>query len=127
MELNQLKTAPVHDAGAELLIKDQYGKDTEFFVTIRGQDSKAFRMADKRRHFELLEAKQKGREIKEFDLDQMDIELIADCVVSWRGLVDGGKDVECSRENVIDLFQSAPYMINQVLEFIANRANFTKG
>lgn len=127
MELNQLKTAPAHDAGAELLIKDQFGKKTEFFITLRGQDSKAFRMADKRRHFEMLEARQNGKELKECDLDEMDIELIADCIVSWRGLVDNGKPVECNKENILDLFRSAPYMINQVLEFIASRRNFTKG
>ena len=44
----------------------------------------------------------------------------------WRGFVQDGKDIEFSQEAVFTLYQKAPYICNQVDNFINKRVNFIK-
>lgn len=126
MELNQLSTAPAHEAGAEYRIKIN-GKPTDVYITIQGEDSKAYRKAKKRQMREFIEAKRKDIEIEDVDTDKMDCELLADCTVSWKGITMNGKEYECTPENALKLYSDAPDIVDQLLRFIEDRGNFTKG
>lgn len=126
MELNQLSTAPAHEVGAEMRVKIN-GKPTDVYITIQGEDSKAYRKAKKRQMRQFLDAKRQNVEMEDVDTDTMDCELLADCTVSWRGITVDGKEFECSRDNALKLYSDAPDIVDQLLRFIEDRGNFTKG
>jgi len=126
MELEKLSTAPSHEAGAECRIKAN-GKNTDVFITIQGQDSKAYRKAKKRQMREFIEARKNEIDIEQLDTDRMDVELLADCTLGWRGITVKGESYEFSRENAVQLYSDAPEVAFQLLQFIEERGNFTNG
>lgn len=73
------------------------------FVTLAGPEHpkrKAFLFAKQRRMRQAL-AKTGKIEFQDPSEDEQDeVELLATCVLSWRGVVRGGKPVECNRANV---------------------------
>jgi hypothetical protein len=126
MELEKLSTAPSHEAGAECRIKAN-GEETDVFITIQGQDSKAYRKAKKRQMREFIEARKNEIDIDDLDTDRMDVELLADCTLGWRGITVNGEEYEFSRDNAVKLYTDAPEVARQLLQFIEDRAVFTNG
>lgn len=114
MDINGLKTRPVHDAGAELVIKGPDGKKTDFVVTVVGVDSSRF------------ESILRDSELKKLKGEKTSVpELLSDVVISWRGLENDGMPVEFSKETALDLFKNAPYICDQIDTFISDRKNFS--
>ena len=126
MELKKLSTAPSHEAGAECRIKAN-GKNTDVYISIRGQDSKTYRAAKKKQMREFVEARKNNIDVVDLDTDRMDVELLADCTIGWRGITVGGEEYEFNRENAVQLYTDAPDVVYQLLQFIEDRGNFTNG
>ena len=127
MELNQLQTVNDHDNGAECnILSPVDGKKTDVFIKIRGSDSKAWRQAKKNQTQQIIEARADGK-MDSLDYDAMDAEALAEVTLSWRGITKDGKPFEFSKENAEKLYKESPAVTGQLLEFLSNRANFTKG
>jgi hypothetical protein len=92
-------------------------------ITVVGSYSKRYRDAvDSRanRKFRL------GKVPTSADIRAETLHLYADCVVSWDGFVDGGKPYACTRENVVKVFEAAPWIYEQVAQAVEDHAGFTK-
>ena len=117
MELNSLYTLEEHESGAEVQIRDPATDElTDFFITVQGVDSRAYRTALRAFHRSILDNKDGG-----------EIELLAAVTIGWRGLEKNGKEVKFSQKAAKDLYQNAPAVAQQLDQFIANRKNFIKG
>ena len=89
MDINNLYTVEAHEEGAEIrIVSPLDGKKTDFYISVQGVDSKAYRTAVKAYHRKLLNDEEGG-----------EIELIVAITKGWRGLVDGDKEVEFSAKN----------------------------
>ena len=118
MKLNDLYTAEIHDDGAEVNIKDGEGNNTKLFIKVRGVDSKAVRKHNKRQQKAYIECLRKDQE---FDDDKWLIDGLVSATIGWRGITEKYDEKLCK-----ELYENAPYVREQVDEFIADRANFTK-
>lgn len=117
MDINTLYTVDAHEEGAEIrIVSPLDGKKTDFYISVQGVDSKAYRTAVKAYHRKLLNDEEGG-----------EIELIVAITKGWRGLVDGDKEVEFSAENAKSVYENAPDVASQLDRFVANRQNFIKG
>tara|TARA_R110000737_G_scaffold245703_1_gene256268 strand:- start:397 stop:750 length:354 start_codon:yes stop_codon:yes gene_type:complete len=117
MDLKQLYTADAHNEGIEICIKSPLdGKETDFYVTVMGVDSKAYREAVRAYHRKLLNKEEGG-----------DIDLLVSVTKSWRGLQDQGKDVKFSPKVAAKLYNQSPNVASQLDAAVADRKNFIKG
>lgn len=117
MELKKLYTLEEHESGAELQIKDPSTDElTDFFITVQGPDSRAYRVALRQYHRSILENKEGG-----------DIALLVAVTKSWKGLKSEGKELKHSDKAAKDLYTNAPAVATQVDQFVSNRKNFTTG
>ena len=119
MKLSELYTADIHEDGAEInIVNPVTGKKSDVFIKVRGPDSKVFRDA-------ILELNR-----KQLTDDQASmVKVLAKSTISWRGLVedDGKTPVEFSPELALTIYEKSPDIANQVMTFISERQNFTKG
>lgn len=99
------------------------GKKTGETITVLGSDSESFRAAMAVARREEIDAMGDGDnktkpEILAKKQDEIKINLIASLVKDW------SFDEPCEKESVIKLFKNAPYILEQVDSFAANRRNF---
>jgi len=127
MDLNQLQTVSSHDEGAECNILSPIdGMPTDVFIKIKGADSKAWRAAKKSQMSQIIAARADDK-LDKLDYDSMDAEALAEVTISWKGITKDGKPYGFSKENALTLYKESPAVLNQLLAFIEQRANFTKG
>ena len=127
MELSKLVTAPRHDAGAEMRVNDEFGNPTDFYITLAGQDSTAWRFSES-------DKRQAAYSALTID-DETDrksavygsvVDQYVSITLSWRGLVDdSGEEICQSAEAAKGVYISAPYILDQALKFVGDRGNFT--
>lgn len=60
------------------------------------------------------------------EIEQDGLELLAKCTKTWSGIVVGGKNIECSYENALMIYERFPWIKEQVDTAIGDRANFIK-
>jgi hypothetical protein len=117
MDINTLYTVDAHEEGAEIrIISPLDGKETDFYITLQGVDSKAYRKAVRAYHKKLI-AEEEGGEI----------DLLIAITKGWRGLSDGNKEIEFSALRAKAVYENAPNVATQVDRFVSDRTNFIKG
>lgn len=127
MEISQLETVAKHEAGAEYnVLSPVDGSPTDVYITIMGPDSKAWRQAKKKQTNQLITAKALKKE-HDLDFEKMDIDALSSVVIGWRGLVKDGKDYPANKKNVRSLLENSPSIVSQLLSFLGEAENFTKG
>lgn len=126
MEFDKLATTAFHEAGAEVnILSPADGTPTDFFIKIQGADSKAWRREKKRQTSKMISAKSENK-LDELDYDQMDIEALVAVTMDWKGITKGGKKYECTPENARALYEQSPDIVEQLLRFLGDSANFIK-
>ena len=132
MEFNKLATAKHHDNGAECNILDPVSDEpTDFFIKICGADSKVWRKEKKMQTRKLLSVRSQSTdedfdyEVAGIDFEAMDIVALVNATIDWRGLVNNGKEVKYSKEMAHELYDNAPSIVRQLIEFLGNGENFT--
>ena len=127
MEFDKLATTASHEAGAEVnILSPVDGSPTDVFIKIKGADSKAWRQQRKRQTSAIVQAKSEGK-LDEVDYDALDIEALVAITIDWKNLTKGGKKYECTPENARALYEQSPSIVQQLLTFLADSGNFTKG
>jgi hypothetical protein len=127
MEFDNLATSVAHEAGAEVnILSPVDGKPTDVFITIMGADSKEWRKQKKRHTSKIISAKAQNK-LEELDYDAMDVEALVAVTVAWRGIVENGKEFKLTKTNAKKLYENAPAVVSQLLEFVSENANFTHG
>lgn len=127
MEFDKLATAASHDAGAEVnILSPVDGSPTDVFIKIKGADSKAWRVQRKRQTSVIVQAKAEGT-LDDLDYEALDIEALVAITIDWRNLTKGGKPYKCTKANAKALYEQSPSIVQQLLTFLGDSANFTKG
>ena len=119
------------EAGYEFEVKLPDGSSTDFYITVRGNQSPKIKKFSKdlfnKMQMKELQAKRKGKGEQPVDLDEAEATLIESAVariVTWKGLEDGGKVVEPTQENIVRIMTELDWVRTQVLEESDNAANF---
>lgn len=68
----------------------------------------------------------KVRKVTKARLDDEAALLAAHSVISWSGVIDGGKTIEFSVPNAVVLFKKYPFIREQIQGVSDDRANFIK-
>lgn len=118
VDIESLYSAERHEKGAAMQVKDEFGNLLDMFLIIAGPDSKAWRQAVSKNKFNLA---------SDEDTNDVKIELMVEITLGWKGFTQKGKALEFSKDKVRNLYKQAPYLLTQIDEFFANRANFTQG
>jgi|TARA_R110000822_G_scaffold45921_4_gene122590 hypothetical protein len=127
MELSNLLTVDDHDAGAECnIVSPIDGKKTDVYILIAGADSAAWRKQKRKQTSEIMSSTRSKKDVS-LDYDKMDIEAVVEITLGWRGIVSNGNDYPYNKENALALYSKSPGIVNQLLDFIANKRNFIKG
>lgn len=102
------------------------GAPTGMQVEMAGVDSAAHRAVSRELRNRRLQQLQLGNRgaltAEETEADQM--ELLARCTVSWRGVRESGVEVACTPDNVRRVYRAYPWLRHQVDEAMADRARF---
>jgi len=123
MDIRQLTTRAAHDAGAEVRIRDQYGKETDVHIRVVGMDSVIWRGIVRDQERRAMSAAASGLDAPAEDV----AEVLARATLDWRGLESGGEPLAYSEEAAYELYTNAPYIADQVDRFIGQRSNFMSG
>ena len=127
MEFDKLATTASHEAGAEVnILSPVDGSPTDVFITIKGADSKAWRVQRKRQTNAIIQAKAEDR-LEQMDYEALDVEALVAITIDWRNLTKNGKPYKCTKANAKALYEQSPSIVNQLLTFLADSGNFTKG
>lgn len=127
MELGQLETVGKHEAGAEYnVLSPVDGSATDVFINIMGPDSKAWRTAKKKQTAEIIAARAANK-ADSLDFDRMDIDSLCAVTIGWRGIVKDGEEYKASKKNIRSLYENSPSIVAQLLGFMGDASNFTKG
>ncbi len=92
-------------------------------ITIAGPDSIHAKNFDRT----VINRRLKGRKTKALDAGEVQeaaVKKLAACTLSWTGVVDGGKVLECNRENALLVYNRLPFIAEQVAEAAGERAVF---
>lgn len=126
MDLSKLESISNHEEGAECqILSPSDGKLTDVYIKLKGIDSKEWRSQKKRQTAKLLSAKASGK-LEELDFDALDVDALVACTIDWRGITKDNKPYPFSKKNVEALYKQSPYIVQQLLDFIGVRQNFTK-
>ena len=127
MELSNLLTVDDHEAGAECnILSPVDGKPTDVYILLAGADSAVWRKQKRKQTSEIMASARSKKPI-DLDYDQMDIAALVEATLGWRGIVSGGNPFEFSKESALKLYTGSPGIVNQLLDFIADKRNFIKG
>jgi hypothetical protein len=125
MDLKKYDTVTACDAGAEMELKDPVtGEGLDAFITLAGVDSKAFRKAQDDCANARIRNQANTFGIK--DIRKENVFSLAACTLGWRGIEEDGAAIPFSKQAVIDLYTSYPWIFEQVNAFIGNRANYLR-
>lgn len=120
MDINQLYTVDAHEKGAEMQLKDENSKPLDMYIKVVGVDSKLFREVKNKLRRDILAD-------PSVDMEELKTNSLADITLGWRGFLEKGKEIKFSQKRILQLYQNAPYIADQIDMFCNARANFTKG
>ena len=92
-------------------------------IYLLGKDSDAYRLAQRKITNRRLS--QKGN--TSITAERIEIEaneILANCTVSWTGIVYNGEVLVCDIANAKMIYKDLPWLKEQVDEFVAERANY---
>ena len=112
--------AELSGAGADCLVFDPAdnpvvvdGKQAS--IRMCGSDSAGY----KNRQRELARENADGK----MDRDTLAIEMLVACTLSWKGILWGGKPLECTPENARKLYTKHEWLRESLAKFILGRSN----
>lgn len=100
------------------------GDELGMTIVVAGQDSKVYRVAKRNMMTDRFKAKRMKLEGEEVEREAK--KLVAACVVSWSGVVEDGKPLECSVGQAMYVFDKYPWLYEQVEAVHGDRASFLK-
>ena len=130
-DIKKTNLAEQAEAGYEFEVKLPDGSSTDFYITVRGNQSPKIKKFSKdlfnKLQIKELQAKRKGKAEQPIDLDEAEqtlIESAAARVITWKGLEDDGKVVEPTPDNIVRIMTELDWVRKQVLDESDNDANF---
>lgn len=110
----------VHPATGETL-EDDKGKNIS--IKILGRDSAKWQQAQKRNAAKNANKYRNGK-VPDNEVERQVRELLAECTLSWSGIVYNEESLKCNKENALMIYDKRSWIAEQVLEAAADRANY---
>lgn len=104
------------ELGEPLMVNDETGAAVPAFAVVVGKLSGTYRKAEQAVNDRTL--KRRTTELTAELLEAQELEKLAKCVKSWN-LTDDGRPIPATTQNVITVFQAAPW-IRRELEAVMN-------
>ena len=92
-------------------------------IKILGRDSAKWQQAQKRNAAKNANKYRNGK-VPEAEVERQVRDLLAECTVSWSGIVYNEEVLKCSKENALMIYEKRSWIAEQVLEAAADRANY---
>jgi hypothetical protein len=102
-------------------LEDDKGKSIN--IKILGRDSAKWQQAQKRNAAKNANKYRNGK-VPEAEVERQVRDLLAECTVSWSGIVYNEEVLKCSKENALMIYEKRSWIAEQVLEAAADRANY---
>ena len=129
-DISKSNFSQASESGFEFAVKTAWGEDTDFLIKVRGEQSKIVRDYSKRKYNEYAmkenAAKARGKTYV-MDIEDAEDELVQSAIVriiSWSGIVDGGKPLEFNKENAERVLKGNDHIQNQIMEESKLALNF---
>ncbi len=133
MELSSLDLSTSSEKGYEFeFIPEATGVGEGFYITVLGKHADTIKewtrkAVNNMRERERLLAKKGKDDYRKVEEDEaFGIQLAATTIIGWRGLNDGGKPVEYSKEMALTICRINPEIRDQVSAASELMSNFTK-
>ena len=105
-------------------------EDLGITINVIGKDSDEFQKITREQTKKRMQKATKGGfrnvTIPVEELEEDSLKLLAACTKSWKGVVENGKAIECTKENAMAIYEKYPWIREQVDTAIGDRANFIK-
>lgn len=130
MDLSTIDTTATANEGVDLELRGPDGalltqdNGTPITIKLLGKDSDVFVREINANSNRALKQRGKPQTAEAQRADA--IRLLAKCTVSWNGIKVSGEALACTYENAVAIYSKFAFIREQVDEFIAERANFTK-
>lgn len=99
------------------------GDELGIKIRVAGVDSERFRRA---RHA-VQEKRIQRRSVKRqtpAEIDEENLSSLAQCIISWSGVVIDGKAIELTHDSAVDVLRRYPFLRDQVDVAVGDRAGF---
>lgn len=115
MDLKQFDTISAAEKGFTYAVLDFDEVETDIKIDVLGVGSRVFKQAKQKIDNREAMAAKRGKPIEEDESNELWIELLAKCTKGWQNVEEGGKKVEFSYDNAVDIYTKYPFIRNQVL------------
>ena len=102
-------------------LEDDKGKSIS--IKILGRDSAKWQQAQKRNAAKNANKYRNGK-VPDAEVERQVRDLLAECTVSWSGIVYNEEVLKCSKENALMIYEKRSWIAEQMLEAAADRANY---
>ena len=102
-------------------LEDDKGKSIS--IKILGRDSAKWQQAQKRNAAKNANKYRNGK-VPDAEVERQVRDLLAECTVSWSGIVYNEEILKCSKENALMIYEKRSWIAEQMLEAAADRANY---
>lgn len=102
-------------------LEDDKGKSIS--IKILGRDSAKWQQAQKRNAAKNANKYRNGK-VPDAEVERQVRDLLAECTVSWSGIVYSEEVLKCSKENALMIYEKRSWIAEQMLEAAADRANY---
>lgn len=94
-------------------------------ITVAGTYSSRYRRALDAQRKQVFSRAIRRRPDSE-DAQRQALTLVASCVIAWHGFTDNGQPYLCTRDNIMALFDKAPWVLQQVEAGMEDHQGFFK-
>ena len=124
-DLANLASASEKEATVEIL-HPKTNESLGIKITVASPDSDKHRkLLQRAKNTNMQIMQRKGNKgITAEAVDESAMNVVVGSVLRWEGVTWGGTELECTEENVRQVFESLPWIKEQVDDFLNDRANF---
>lgn len=132
VDLSSIDTVKGANEGFEVKIYHPgTNEDLDIVINVLGKDSDEFVKTSRAQLKKRMAKISKGgfRSTSAIPVEEIEsdgLQLLAACTKSWRGVVIDGKEVPCSPDNAVMVYERFPWIKEQIDAAIGDRANFIK-
>lgn len=118
MDLSTLTLSKTTDV--EIYAPD--GSPTDIVITVYSKHSNEFKSAAQQLINKAPKNKNAPTDLRRAERDS--VKLLTNVTVSWKNVEHNGKSVECTKENVEEIYTAHPWLRSQIDDAIGDDANF---
>lgn len=118
------KWVAIRDSQGEFLTYTpaEGGEKKPVRIRVAGTYSNVYRRATDKQRDRML--RHRRAKLTGAQLNEQQLELVADCVLEWEGFFSGGKPVQCTKLNVVAVLQRAPWIREDVESEMSDHESF---